>query len=353
MKNAARTALSACALIAAGATLSACGGVPGNAVAEVDGTPIERDSFEHWMRIAAKAGSRPDGRVPRQGTDEYDALRDQVLGQLVSHEWIRGQAEEMGLEVSDSEVRESYDQQREQSFPKDRDFRRFLRDTGQSEQDLLLQVRLDLLATMIQEKVIEDAEDVTGDQIEAFYEENRERFAQPERRDLRIVLTRGRDRAVQARRALENGASWRAVARRYSIDEATSTKAGRLRDQAEGTLEERLDVAVFDAERGEISDPVKTQFGHYVFEVEKVQKASQQTLEQARETIRQTLVSQNQQQAIEDFAEDFREKWRERTECRDGFVTPSCSNGPRPTPTPTAPAAPSPGDPAPTPGAPG
>jgi foldase protein PrsA len=72
-----------------------------------------------------------------------------------------------------------------------------------------------------------------------------------------------------------------------------------------------------------------------VFEVEKVQRASQQTFEQARETIRQTLVSQNQQKAIEAFQTDFRDKWRARTECRDGYVTPSCSNGPRPTPTPT------------------
>ena len=48
---------------------------------------------------------------------------------------------------------------------------------------------------------------------------------------------------------------------------------------------------------------MKTQFGYYVFEVDKVQKASQQTLAQAKETIRQTLQSQNQQKALDKFVE--------------------------------------------------
>jgi parvulin-like peptidyl-prolyl isomerase len=330
-----KAALGVLALCALAAVSAGCGGLPGNAVAEVDGQSIERDAFQHWMQIAAKSGGQPNARVPRPDTEEYDRLRDQVLQLLVSHAWVRGEAEEMGIEVSDSEVRERFDQQKRQNFPNDEDFRRFMRDSGQTEQDLLLQVRLDLLSTKITEKVVEGKDRVSDAQVEAFYEENRERFAQPERRDLRIVLTRNRARAEQARAALQGGDSWRSVAREFSTDEASKAQGGKLPAQAEGTLEPALDRAVFRARRGRVSGPVKTQFGHYVFEVEKVEAAAQQTLEQARQTIRQTLQSQNQQQAIDDFSREFQRKWRERTECREGFVTPSCKNGPEPTPTPT------------------
>ena len=85
--------------------------------------------------------------------------------------------------------------------------------------------------------------------------------------------------------------------------------------------------------------PVKTQFGFYVFEVDKVQAASQQTLEQAKETIRQTLQSQNQQKALDKFVKDFSKKWKERTECKEGFVTQQCSNAPKEKATPTPPPA--------------
>ena len=72
-----------------------------------------------------------------------------------------------------------------------------------------------------------------------------------------------------------------------------------------------------------------------MFEVEKVQKATQQTLEQAKETIRQTLQSQNQQKALDKFVSGFQKKWKERTECREGYVTQVCK-GAKATPTPSA-----------------
>jgi foldase protein PrsA len=362
-----RLALALCALAATVAVVAGCGGVPGNAVAEVDGTSIEKDSFEHWMNVAAKSSGQPNASVPDapeytkcvadkrktapkpakgqpkttdqqlkdQCKQEYEALRDQVLQLLVSFQWIQGEAEEMDIKVSDAEVKKSFDQQRKQSFPKDADYKKFLKDSGQSEGDVMLRVKLDLLSNKIRDKIIKGKDKVTDAQIKDFYDKNKERFAQPERRDLRIVLTKGEAKAKQAKSALAGGDSWKSVAKKYSIDEASKAQGGKLPAQAEGTLEKALDEAVFAAPKGKVSGPVKTQFGWYVFEVEKVQKASQQTLEQAKETIRQTLQSQNQQKALDKFVEDFRKKWKEKTECREGYVTPDCKDAPEPTPTPT------------------
>ena len=108
---------------------------------------------------------------------------------------------------------------------------------------------------------------------------------------------------------------------------------------------------MFSAKKGEVEGPVKTQFGYYVFEVEKVTKASQQNLNQAKETIRQTLQSQNQQKALDKFVNDFRKKWKERTECNEGYVTQECKGAPdpKPTPQPGAPQQPAPQAPAPQP----
>ena len=53
MIKAARIALSLTAVAGVGATFAACGGVPGNAVATVDGEAIEKLDFTHWMAVAA------------------------------------------------------------------------------------------------------------------------------------------------------------------------------------------------------------------------------------------------------------------------------------------------------------
>jgi foldase protein PrsA len=366
MIKAVRLVLTLCVLGATVIVAAGCGGVPGNAVATVDGNAIDKDAFNHWMNVAAKTSGQPNASVPDspdfkncvaqkrktlpkpakgqpkttdqqlkdQCKQEYTALRDQVMQLLTRFEWIEGEAKEQGIKVSDADVKKSFEEQKKQSFPKEADYQKFLKQNGQSEEDILERVRLDLLSNKIRDKIIKGKDKVTDAQIKDFYDKNKERFAQPERRDLRIVLTKSEAKSNDAKAALESGDSWKTVAKRFSIDEASKAQGGKLPAQAEGTLEKSLDEAVFKAKKGQISGPVKTQFGFYVFEVEKVTKASQQTLDQAKETIRQTLQSQNQQKALDAFVKDFEKKWKERTECRDGYVTPVCKGG-KATPTPT------------------
>src|SRR5687767_8398586 len=59
--------LALCAFFVPAALVAGCGeeGIPGNAVAEVDGTPIEKTDFEHWLAIAAKSSGQPNAAVPK------------------------------------------------------------------------------------------------------------------------------------------------------------------------------------------------------------------------------------------------------------------------------------------------
>ncbi len=364
-----RLTLALTALAAPAALVAGCGGVPGNAVAEVDGQAIEKSAYDHWINVAARSSGQTganvavpkppeytecvankrktspkpakgqpkvtDSQLKTQCKQEYEQLRDQVLQLLISFQWLEGEAEEQGIKVSDAEVKKSFDQQKKQSFPKDADYAKFLKDSGQSEEDILLQVKADLLASKIRDKVVKGKDKVSDAQIQDFYNKNKARFAQPERRDLLVVLTKGKAKADAAKKAIKGGQSWKAVAKKFSIDEASKAQGGKLPAQAKGTLEKQLDAAVFKAKKGQLSGPVKTQFGFYLFEVTKVTPASQQTLEQAKETIRQTLQSQNQQKALEKFSKDYSERWKEKTDCREGYVIQQCKQGPKATPTPS------------------
>ena len=349
------------------AIVAGCGGgVPGNAVAEVDGTAIEKDTYEHWLNVAAKSAG-PDSKVPvppdfkdciaqlkktaakpaegqpkqtdadykKQCQQQYDQLQEQVLGLLISFEWIEREAEDQGIKVTDAEVKKSFEEQKKQSFPKTADYEKFLKDSGQTNEDVMQRVRLDTLSQKIRDKVTKGKDKVTDQQIEDYYNKNKAQFAQPERRDLSIVLTKTEAKAKQAKAALESGESFKSVVKQYSIDDASKAQGGKLPAVAKGQQEKAFDDAIFKAKKGKLSGPVKTQFGWYVFRVDKVTKASQQTLEQAKTTIKQVLASQNQQKALDAFVKDFRKKWKEKTECRDEFATQDCKNAPKPTPTPT------------------
>ena len=369
MKKMILVSLALCAFFVPAAVLAGCGGVPGNAVADIDGESIEKTAFDHWMGVLAKAGGQkpaakppapPDYKAcvadkrktapkPAKGqpkvTDaalktqckkEYDALRTQTLQLLVSVQWIEGEAKEMGLKVSDAEFKKSFDQQKKQAFPKAADYAKFLKTSGQTQGDIDQQVRQELLRKKIIDKVTKGKDKVSDAQVKKFYDQNKARFAQPERRDLRIVLTKTKAKADQAKRALDGGESFSKVAKRLSIDQASKSQGGKLPGVAKGQQEKALDNAIFKAAKGKLVGPVKTQFGYYVLEVTKITPESQQTLEQAKATIKQTLGAQNQQKALEKFAKSYQKRWREKTECREEFKTPECKNGPKPTPTPTA-----------------
>jgi foldase protein PrsA len=353
--------------VPAAAMLTGCGGVPGNAVAEVDGTSIEKGDFEHWMNVAAKSSGEPNAAVPvppdfkqcvatarknlpkpgkgqpkttdaqlkEQCKQRYNQLRDQVVGLLLTFEWVEREAEEQGVKASDAEVKKAFDQEKKQSFPKEADYQKFLKESGRTQEDVLQQVRLRLLSTKIRDKVIKGKDKVTEAQIEDYYNKNKARFAQPERRDVSIVRTKTEAKAEQAREALESGDSFKTVAKQYSNDQQSKAQGGKLPAVAKGQQEKAFDDAIFSAKQGQLSGPVKTPFGYYVFEVDGVTKASQQTLKQASPTIKQLLAAQNQEKAFNSFVKDFEKKWKDKTECREGFATTQCKNGPKATPTPT------------------
>ena len=206
------------AILTLGVMVNGCGGggVPGDSVATVDGEAITKQSLDRWLAVVAYSGGRPAAAIPKppdyancvthkraaapaegkgqakpteaqlteQCKQEYEALRDQALGQLIMFNWLEGEAADMGISVSDDEVQKSFTEQKTRSFPEDADYQAFLKSSGQTEDDVLQRVRYDLLSTKIREQVTKGDDRVTEEQIADYFETNKARFVLP--RDHRI-----------------------------------------------------------------------------------------------------------------------------------------------------------------------
>ena len=249
---------------------------------------------------------------------------------LIQAEWVQQEAEDQGIEVSDKAVQKSFEDQKKQAFPTDKAYEEFIKSSGMTEEDILFRVRLDQLQQKLTQKVTEDAKKVSDEDIQEYYDKNKQRFAQPERRDLRVVLTKTEAKADQAREALEDGDSWKKVVKEYSIDEASkaqgrSAAGGGQGPAGQGARRPRSSPP----RRARLEGPVKTQFGWYVFEVEKITPASQQSLEQSKDTIRNLLRSERQQKALDEFIKDFRENYKDETDCADDYRVAECANAPK------------------------
>jgi foldase protein PrsA len=343
------------------AAIAGCGNdVPAGAVAKVGDATISQEEFDKWLSIAVKGQAqggaaavpdppdfqkcvaakkktpvpqgqeRPsDDALKKQCKTEFDNVKREVMQFLIQAEWVQQEAEEQDIEITDQEIKRALEDQKQQAFQNDKQYEEFLASSGMKEDDVLFRVRLSQLQQKLTEKVTSDAKKVSDADIEAYYEKNKKRFAQPERRDLRVVLTKTEAKARQAKRALNSGQPFKRVVKRYSIDEASKSQAGLLPAVSEGQQEKAFDQAIFSADRGKLEGPVKTQFGWYVFQVEKVTKASQQTLEQSKDTIRNLLRSQREQKALDEFIKNFREDYKDQTDCADDFRVAECKNAPK------------------------
>lgn len=354
-----------CAVAAAG-----CGGddVPADAVARVGDTVVTKQAFDRWYDSAAKgasqqggpavppdpprfakcvaalkkqqpkgAAAQSDSALKKQCKQGHEQIKQQVMQFLIQSQWVQQEAEQQDVKVSDAEVRRLFEDQKKQAFPKEKDYKKFLETSGSSEQDILFRVKLDALQNKLTQKIQKDQEKVTDEDVEEYYEKNKERFAQPEQRDLNVVLTKTKAKAEQAKKQLDDGASFKTVSKAMSIDQASKAQGGKLPGVTKGQQEKALDDAVFKADKGNVEGPVKTQFGWYVFEVTKVTEQKQQSLDQAKETIRGLVKSEREQKALQDFIEDFREEFKDKTKCKEEYVVAECSNAPEET-TDTGPA---------------
>ncbi len=356
-----RPLLATACLTVAAAIVAGCGAeVPSNSVAKVGGDTITKTEFNKWLKTAAMGQSQggpavvPDppnytncvaqrqkqpaqkgapkpsaAQLKTQCKQEFDRLKGEVMQFLIQAQWVQQEAEQRDVEVSDAEVKKSFDDQKKQAFPSPKEYQQFLKTSGMNEQDILFRVRLDTLQNKLTKKITEDETKVTDQDIETYYNKNKKRFSQPERRDLLVVLTKNKSQAEAAKKALDDGDKFADVAKKYSTDNASKAQGGKLPDVTKGSQEKAFEEAVFKAPKGKVEGPVKTQFGYYVFEVTAIKPPSQQSLDQAKDNIKQLLKSQRQQKALDGFIKKFREDYKKKTACAKDYVVQECKNAPK------------------------
>ena len=157
-----------------------------------------------------------------------------MLQFLVSSQWILGESKDQGIKISDAQVNKQFETTKKQSFHKEADFKKFLTQSAMTIDDVKFRVKVDALSNKLRDKVTKGRDKVSNDAITSYYDKNKARFAQPERRDLRIVLTKTKPKADQALAALKSGQSFKTVAKKFSIDQASKSRGGVLLAVAKG-----------------------------------------------------------------------------------------------------------------------
>ena len=335
--------------------VAGCGsGVPGNSVADVAGNPITTQAFDHWMYVAAKSqAAQTPGEPVIVPTDPpnfnsciaqvkkqiptlaktktatlrtdckqlFTSLSSQVMDFLIKAYWYQADAAKEHVKVTDAEVQKAFTTAKAQTFPTASGFNTFLSQTGQTMDDIVYRFKINTIAQKLLAKYTKP---VTQADIEAYYNSHSSQFGTQASRNMRIVLTKTAAQADAAKKALQSGQSWDAVAKKYSTDPTTKNSGGLLTGVTQGQQDAALTQAAFSAPLNTLLGPVKGQFGYYVVEVIKITPATHESLAKATATIKQQLTSTEQQSAQTAVDNHAKKDWQSQTTCQSAYAMADC-----------------------------
>ncbi|MCP4952243.1 MAG: peptidylprolyl isomerase, partial [Proteobacteria bacterium] len=151
----------------------------------------------------------------------------------------------------------------------------------------------------------------------AFYDDNVERFTQPESRSAsHILLPFAEDDpedVVDAREQEAKGIAARArsgedfadLAEMYSKDPGSASRGGDLGIIRPGAMAPSFETVVFDLKEGQISDPVRTAYGWHIIKVTNIRESDVRPFDEAMSEIKTILEREWAENQFITMAEDF------------------------------------------------
>jgi parvulin-like peptidyl-prolyl isomerase len=307
--------------------------VPSGDVAKVQNVPdefgsISQKAFNHAMerQVATAKLKKP----PAPGSKKYEELKEAALGELLEGTWIRGEAAERGIAVTDKQVEEELASIKKQSFPTEAAYKKFLKESKFTTEDVNNIVEVQVMSKAIQEQVNAEAPVPSSSQVKSYYEaEKAAQYTEKASRDVRIILNKDKGKVEAAKKELEKDhspAGWKKAAKKYSSDPTSKSKGGLQEGISEEFLQEPLKQAVFGSATGELVGPTKFETNWILTEVVKLNPAKVKKLPEVEAQIEETLKTEGQQEFFTEFVSGYQTKWTSRTYCAGGYLVKQCAN---------------------------
>ena len=310
--------------------LAGCGGggkesVPADAVASVDGEPIDKSEFDTLLTQAKKSYENQDREFPKAGSQEYQTLKNQAVEFLVQRRQFEQEAKELDIEITDQQVEDRLEQIKKQYFGGDaKKYEKQLKEQGLSDRQVRNDIRAQLVSEKIFEQVTKDVK-VTDEEIDKYYEENKANYTQPESREVRHILVKQKAKAddLYAQVTAADGKNFAALAKANSTDEGSKENGGKL-TITKGQTVAPFDKKAFELKKDEISQPVKTEFGFHIIQaLSEVKKSSTTPLKEVKDAIRQQLLQQKKNEQMTKWVDDLKKEYEDKVAYAVGFNPPA------------------------------
>ena len=287
---------------------------PATVAATVNGHDITEGEIQDMLdRFMAQMG----GRIPPGQLEAVlPQIRENILNELVMRQIMRDAVEEAGIELTDEDYQHDLGELAE-ALPEGITVEQYLEESGATEDDLREQMKMRRLVL----RQVESAGEPDEAEVRAFYDENRDGFAQPESvtaSHILIAFEDGDDDAAKAakrerlagiRQQILDGADFAELAAANS-DCPSKNNGGDLGSFGRGQMVPPFEDAAFSQEPGQVGDIVETSFGYHLIKVTDHQEGKTPDFDEVKDRITELLSAQRQRMAVAQYLEGLQKSAR-------------------------------------------
>ena len=306
-----------------------CGGssstkVPADAVAVVNGDAISRNALDLAMARSKRGYKEQKRAFPKAGTTQFQQIQQSALTFLVQLQELEQKARQLGVTITQKQIDAKY-AELEKQLGGAKNLKAQAKAQGLTLQDVRdVVIRPNLLSEGIYKKVTKDVK-VTDKDVSDYYKKNVKLYQQPESRDVRHILVSDRTLANKLYDKIKAGANFATLAKKYSKDPGSRAQGGKL-TIVKGQTAAPFDQTAFLLDKGQVSRPVKTQYGwHIIQALSDVKPAKTTPLKDVKAAIKQQLLQTRQRAAWTKWINDTKKEYAKKVHYQAGFAPPTTS----------------------------
>ncbi len=283
---------------AATATPSATG-----PIAKVNDVAIARAEFDAKYAKMTKAFTTRKKEIPAGLAKRY---RESILKQLVDKELLRQKIEGAGVKVdAESLAKELEDYKK--MFRTEENFQRYLKSSSITLEQIQANISHNLAVQQLLEKQGDLA--VSDEDVKAYYDKNQSRYEIKEqirsshilfkvsKKDDKAADAKAKKKAEQVYKdAAKKGADFAALAKKHS-EGPTASRGGDLSYFNRGRMVPEFEKVAFGMKIGDVSKPVKTQFGWHIIKVTDRKEGRKRPFDEVKESISKLLRNKKSRKA--------------------------------------------------------
>ena len=248
-----------------------------------------------------------EGKGPENGQNS-SAIQRRVLEAMINDTLLKQEAERFEIDVSGAEIDAQIEQIKKENNLSQAEFKQAVRDQGMTLDEYRQAMREEIMKSRVLSNMVRQKVVVGEDEMREYFKEHEDKYRQPQKVHLRIIIHPDRNRLKQVRQSIVSGKLSFADAARSVSQGPGADQGGELGEFAWKDLKPEWRGILEQLQPGDVSQVFSLQGNYAILALEQFTDEQTQSFDTVKEEIRQQLYARKLEKRYSEYMQGLREK---------------------------------------------